>query len=86
MALSPVPYSARMRSQSAAGPGGTGEAYTARDTRLDRTVDIEVLPRHWVGQPGLRKKFESEAKACCRPQAPDIRTLHDIGHERRTGG
>jgi eukaryotic-like serine/threonine-protein kinase len=68
--------------QSAAGTGGTGEAYTARDSRLERTVDIEVLPSHWVAEPVLRERFETEAKAVAQLQHPNIRILHDIGRER----
>ena len=48
--------------QSAIGAGGMGEVYRARDTRLDRTVAIEVLPEHVASNPDLKQRFEREAK------------------------
>ena len=45
---------------SAVGAGGMGEVYRARDTRLDRTVAIKILPS---ADPGLKARFEREAKA-----------------------
>jgi len=46
---------------SAISAGGKGEVYRARDTRLDRTVAIKVLPSHLADKPELRERFEREA-------------------------
>jgi serine/threonine protein kinase len=59
-----------------------GEVYRARDTRLDRTVAIKVLPAHVAGDPDLRQRFEREARAVAALNHPHICTLHDVGHER----
>lgn len=49
------------------GAGGMGEVYRARDTRLDRSVAIKVLPSHLSSNLDLRARFEREAKAISRP-------------------
>ena len=63
----------------AIGAGGMGEVYKARDTRLDRTVAIKVLPSHLSANPELRARFEREAKAISSLSHPNICTLHDVG-------
>jgi serine/threonine protein kinase len=47
---------------SAIGAGGMGEVYRARDTRLERTVAVKVLPEHLTSDADLRQRFEREAK------------------------
>jgi eukaryotic-like serine/threonine-protein kinase len=66
---------------SAIGAGGMGEVYKARDTRLDRTVAIKVLPTHVAGRTELRERFEREAKTIASLNHPHICTLYDTGHQ-----
>lgn len=61
------------------GAGGMGEVYKARDTRLDRTVAVKVLPEHIAKREDLRARFEREARAVASLNHPNICTLHDIG-------
>src|SRR5499427_6541640 len=63
------------------GAGGMGEVYRARDTRLDRTVAIKVLPDALAADPQLRERFEREARAISSLQHPHICTLFDVGRE-----
>ena len=66
---------------SALGAGGMGEVYRARDTRLDRTVAIKILPPHLSDDPTLRQRFEREAKAISSLNHPHICVLYDVGHQ-----
>ena len=66
------------------GAGGMGEVYRARDTRLDRTVAIKVLPPHLSENPDHRRRFEREAKMISALSHPHICALHDVGHQDGT--
>src|SRR5690242_19501557 len=63
------------------GAGGMGEVYRARDTRLDRTVAVKVLPEHLSSSPPARERFEREAKAISHLSHAQICPLYDVGHE-----
>jgi eukaryotic-like serine/threonine-protein kinase len=66
------------------GEGGMGEVYRARDTRLDRTVAIKILPAHLSDDPTLRQRFEREAKAISSLNHPHICVLYDVGNQDGT--
>ena len=61
------------------GAGGMGEVYRARDTRLDRTVAIKILPTGLSADPDRRARFEREARAVAALSHLHRCTLHDIG-------
>src|SRR5687768_1478025 len=67
--------------ESAIGAGGMGEVYKARDTRLERSVAIKVLPHHLASSSDLRARLEREARAISSLQHPNICVLHDVGHD-----
>jgi Tol biopolymer transport system component len=66
---------------SSLGSGGMGEVYRARDTRLERTVAIKVLPAHLSSDPVRKQRFEREARTISSLNHPHICVLHDIGHQ-----
>ena len=57
------------------GAGGMGEVYKARDTRLDRTVAVKVLPAHLSASADVRQRFEREAKTISSLSHPHICAL-----------
>jgi eukaryotic-like serine/threonine-protein kinase len=67
--------------EAPAGAGGMGEVYKAKDTRLERTVAIKVLPIQIANNEDLRQRFDREAKAISSLNHPNICTLHDVGHQ-----
>ena len=66
------------------GAGGMGEVYKARDTRLDRTVAIKVLPATSPPTPSCATRFEREARTIAALDHPHICTLHDVGRQDGT--
>jgi serine/threonine protein kinase len=63
------------------GAGGMGEVYKARDTRLERTVAVKVLPAHLSASADVRQRFEREAKTISSLSHPHICALYDVGNQ-----
>ncbi len=83
-----VPAGSRLGPYEIVGPigaGGMGEVYKARDTRLDRSVAIKILPAHLSSNPDLKARFEREARVISSLNHPNICTLHDVGEHPLTG-
>ncbi len=63
------------------GAGGMGEVWRGRDTRLDRSVAVKILPAGFAQDDERRVRFEREAKTISSLNHPHICTLFDVGHE-----
>ena len=81
MTLSPGTRLGPYEIQAAVGAGGMGEVYKAKDTRLERSVAIKVLPAHLSADPERRARFAREAKAIAGLNHRHICALYDVGHE-----
>jgi eukaryotic-like serine/threonine-protein kinase len=61
-----------------------GEVYKARDTRLNRSVAIKVLPPHFSDNAEMKARFEREAQTIAGLNHPHICVLYDVGHQDGT--
>ncbi|PYR94804.1 MAG: hypothetical protein DMF84_04025 [Acidobacteria bacterium] len=60
------------------GAGGMGEVYRARDSRLARDVAIKIMADHVAGDPEMRARFESEARAVAAVSHPCILSIFEL--------
>jgi serine/threonine protein kinase len=65
------------------GAGGMGEVYRSRDTRLERSVAVKVLPATMSASEEVRQRFEREAKTISQLSHPHICNLYDVEEVRR---
>ncbi len=67
--------------QSPLGAGGMGEVYRARDTRLDRTVALKILPAAFSTDPDRLHRFQHEAKILSALNHPNVLAIYDVGEQ-----
>ena len=77
--LSPGSRLAQYEVTGPLGSGGMGEVYRARDMRLARDVAIKVMADHIAADPGMRERFETEARAVASLSHPSIMSIHELG-------
>src|SRR5512140_2487235 len=63
------------------GAGGMGEVWRGRDTRLERSVAIKILPAELAANAQFKIRFEREAKTISQLNHPHICTLYDVGDD-----
>ena len=61
------------------GRGGMGVVFLARDKRLERKVAIKLLPRAFIENLSLRKRFEREARIAASISHPNIAHIYETG-------
>jgi serine/threonine protein kinase len=61
------------------GRGGMGAVYKARQTALDRTVALKILPSDIAMDPAFSERFSREARALAKLNHPGIVTLYEFG-------
>src|SRR5688500_15593145 len=61
------------------GAGGMGEVWKARDTRLNRSVAIKVLPPDLANDSDFKLRFGREALTISQLEHPHICRLYDVG-------
>jgi serine/threonine protein kinase/tetratricopeptide (TPR) repeat protein len=60
------------------GAGGMGEVYRAKDTRLDRTVALKVLPEKFFEDQDRKSRFEREARLLAALSHPNIAVVYSF--------
>jgi eukaryotic-like serine/threonine-protein kinase len=69
---------------NAIGAGGMGEVYRARDTRLDRTVAIKILPGSFASDRERLERFQREARILSSLNHPNLMAVYDVGSQDGT--
>jgi len=82
--LTPNQQIGRYQIISAIGAGGMGEVYLAKDSELERSVALKILPEEVANDNERIQRFRQEAKVVSALNHPNILTIHEIGSEEGT--
>jgi eukaryotic-like serine/threonine-protein kinase len=63
------------------GAGGMGEVYLARDTRLERSVAVKVVPAAFSLDKDRLQRFEQEARCLGALNHPNLLAVYDVGSQ-----
>ena len=66
---------------SAAGAGGMGVVYKAKQKSLDRDVALKVIRDEIATEPEFRQRFMREARLAASVDHPNVVTVYDVGSE-----
>jgi serine/threonine protein kinase len=64
--------------QAPLGAGGMGEVYRARDTRLDRSVAIKILPTAFSSDADRLQHFQQKARVLASLNHHNLLAIFDI--------
>jgi serine/threonine-protein kinase len=76
--LEPGSWLGSFRIEALIGRGGMGEVYSARDTRLGRSVAIKILPRALDGDAEGLARIDREARMLAALNHPHIGVIHGL--------
>ncbi|MHB1536083.1 MAG: serine/threonine-protein kinase [Acidimicrobiales bacterium] len=72
----------RYRMGALLGRGGMADVYDGLDERLHRSIAIKVLRPEIAAAPGMRERFEREARSAARLNHPAVVAVYDSGEDR----
>ena len=72
----------RYRIRGLLGEGGMARVFDGFDERLERPVAVKILRPETLALPGMRKRFEQEARIAARLVHPNIVAVLDYGEDR----
>lgn len=67
--------------QQKLGQGGMGEVFLAKDTKLDRSVALKILPADFVSNANYMQRFVREAKAASALSHSNVAHVYEIGED-----